>query len=92
VGVSSTCDACGAPVPIVTVIRAPERSEPRVDPQCQGRPLLLRIPDAARELQIGVTRLYELLNSGEIRRIKVGANAVRVPVTELDAYIARKLG
>jgi hypothetical protein len=50
-----------------------------------ARPLLLKIPAAARELSIGHTKLYEL------QRIRLGGNATRIPYSELEAYVARKL-
>jgi excisionase family DNA binding protein len=57
----------------------------------QGGGWLMKIPEAAGELAIGVTKFYELVNAGEIRTIRLGPNAVRVPLTEIEAYIARNL-
>ena len=59
--------------------------------QAPARPLLLKVPDAAKALSVGLTKMYELINAQEIRSIRVGPNAVRVPVAEIEAYIARKL-
>ena len=50
--------------------------------------LLLRISDAARALGIGRTTLYGLIEAGEIHVVRIG-RAVRVPVTELDAFVLR---
>lgn len=56
-----------------------------------ARPLLLKIPAAARELGIGLTKMYELLRTGQIKRVRLGPNATRIPYAEIEAYIARKL-
>jgi len=69
----------------------PSRPDNAAAPQCQRHSLLLKIPEAAAELRIGLTKMYELLGSGEIRSIKVGPNATRVPYAQIEAYIARKL-
>ena len=53
---------------------------------------LLRIPDAAAELAIGRSQLYELIASGEIRAVKIGTRGVRVPATELDRFVLDRLG
>jgi excisionase family DNA binding protein len=53
------------------------------------RVLLLTIVDAARVLSIGRTTMYELVAAGEIDVVHIG-RAVRVPVTELDAFVARQ--
>jgi excisionase family DNA binding protein len=52
--------------------------------------LLLRPIEAAEQLGIGRSKIYELLASGEIPSIRVGAS-VRVPVDALRAWIARQL-
>jgi excisionase family DNA binding protein len=52
--------------------------------------LLLRPVEAAEAIGIGRSKIYELLASGEIPSIRVGAS-VRVPVDALRAWIARQL-
>lgn len=52
---------------------------------------LLRIPDAAAELSIGRSRLYELLAAGDIKAVRIGARGVRVPQSELDRFVAERL-
>lgn len=49
--------------------------------------LLLRPAEAAERLGIGRTTLYELLRSGELRSVKIGA-ARRVSATALAEYVA----
>jgi len=52
---------------------------------------LLRIPEAAAELSIGRSRLYELIAAGELRAVKIGSRGVRVPAAELDRFVADRL-
>lgn len=53
-------------------------------------PLLVDIPEACRLLSLGRTSLYELINCGDVRVIRVGRR-VLVPTAELDRVIARRL-
>jgi excisionase family DNA binding protein len=49
----------------------------------------LRVEDVAREvLNIGRTRVYELLAAGEIRSVAVGRSR-RIPESALQEYIDR---
>ena len=48
--------------------------------------LLLRIPEAAKALGLGRTKIYELITSGELPVIRVG-RAVRVSVTALQKWV-----
>ena len=50
--------------------------------------LTVRIKDACRITGIGRSKLYELIATGEIEVIKVGAITL-VPIEELRAFIAR---
>jgi excisionase family DNA binding protein len=52
---------------------------------------LLRIPEAAAELSIGRSRLYELIAAGELQAVKIGERGVRVPQSELDRFVAERL-
>jgi excisionase family DNA binding protein len=49
--------------------------------------LLLTKPDAAHRLAIGVTKLDQHINAGDIRVVRIG-RAVRVPATALDEFVA----
>ena len=53
--------------------------------------LLLRITDAARVLGVGRTTFYKLIGDGDIHVVRIG-RAVRVPLTELHAFVARQPG
>ena len=55
------------------------------------KPLLLGIREAARELGVSRDRAYELVRSGEIRSVAIGAKRL-VPRVELDRWIERALG
>ena len=52
--------------------------------------LLLRPVEAAEAIGIGRSKVYELLASGELPSIRVGAS-VRVPLDALRAWIVRQL-
>lgn len=51
---------------------------------------LLTIEDVMARLKLGRTKIYELINRGELRHIKID-RATRIPESELAALIARKL-
>jgi excisionase family DNA binding protein len=50
----------------------------------------LTIEDAATYLSLSRSRLYEMVDTGEIAAIHSG-RAVRIPVSELDAWIEQQL-
>ncbi len=53
--------------------------------------LLLTVNEAAAELHVGKATLYrQMIRTGRIRTVRIG-NAVRVPRSELEAFIAREL-
>jgi excisionase family DNA binding protein len=52
-----------------------------------GEQLLFRPDEAAQRLGIGRTKVYELMASGELRSVKIGA-ARRVSATALAAFVA----
>ena len=51
--------------------------------------LLLKVPDAARLLNISRDHCYELVARGEIPHIRLG-RAIRVPRVGLEQWIARQ--
>ena len=53
-------------------------------------PLLLRPTEAARLLGISRSKLYELLNSGEIPTLHIG-RSVRIPLAALHSWIESRL-
>lgn len=53
-----------------------------------ARRLLLTVREAAALLAIGRTKLYELIEAGQLGTVHIG-RAVRVPRAELDAFVDR---
>lgn len=51
---------------------------------------LLTVRESCKRLGISHPTLYELLNSGQIKSLKIG-RARRVPVAEIDAFVRRQL-
>ncbi|WP_341896607.1 helix-turn-helix domain-containing protein [Sphingobium sp. YR657] len=54
----------------------------------QPDPLTVRIPDAIRMTGIGRSKLYELIQSGDIEIVKIGS-ATLIPVESLRQLINR---
>jgi excisionase family DNA binding protein len=48
---------------------------------------LINIKDGARQLGVGITKMYELINTGDIPTVKIGASR-KIRQADLDAYIA----
>lgn len=55
------------------------------------KPLTVRIRDACRMTGIGRSKLYELIDSGDIEVIKIGRMTL-ISVSELEAFIAAHRG
>jgi excisionase family DNA binding protein len=51
-------------------------------------PLLYTIPEAAHVLRISRTKLYELLDTGEIESIHIGRSR-KIPADSLRSYVSR---
>ena len=56
----------------------------------ERRPLLVTVDEAAHMLRIGRTVVYQLMQEGEIRSVKIGRNR-RVVATSIGEYISRLL-
>jgi excisionase family DNA binding protein len=52
--------------------------------------LLLTVPEAAEALGVSRSVVYELMDSGDLRNIKIGRSR-RILVTSLEEFIARRL-
>jgi len=48
--------------------------------------VLLTVEDAAQALALGRTKIYELLDAGKLRSIKIG-RARRIPVDALHEFV-----
>jgi excisionase family DNA binding protein len=51
-----------------------------------ARPAGYSIPDAAAQLSVSRSHLYQLIDRGLIRRVKIGARSV-IPASEIDRLI-----
>lgn len=50
--------------------------------------LLVTVADGMRLLSVGRNAIWNLINSGELRSVKIGRSR-RIPRTEIEAYVAR---
>ena len=79
---------------MVHVIRTRRGSPSKIEEEPQGvdamqpEPLTVRIPAAIRMTGIGRSKLYELIQSGDIEIVKIGA-ATLIPVDSLRQLINR---
>jgi excisionase family DNA binding protein len=48
--------------------------------------LLYKMPEAARVLNLGLTKTYELVNSGKLRSVHVG-RSIRIPADALTQLV-----
>lgn len=57
----------------------------------EGAPqrLLLRIPEAAEQLGIGRTKIYEMISKGELPAIRIG-RAVRISASALRKWVEER--
>lgn len=49
-------------------------------------PLLIGIPEAAKRLGIGRSKLYELIKAREINLVRIGSRAL-IPMATLNAFV-----
>jgi len=56
-----------------------------------GPPLTLTYKEACTKLGVTISQLYRLMKNKEIRALELGPQVRRIPMTELDAYLARKM-
>lgn len=55
----------------------------------QGQALLVRVDEAASMLGVGMTTIYRLIRSRDLRAVKIGT-ATRIATDELRAFVARR--
>ena len=53
-------------------------------------PKVYTVKEAAKLLQVGINRVYELINSGALKVIRLGY--IKVPAVEIDNFIERYTG
>lgn len=79
---------------MVHIIKARRRAEAIPSTPVDGQqaivlePLTVRIPDAVRMTGIGRSKLYELIQSGDIAIVKIGASTL-IPIESLRELIDR---
>lgn len=54
-----------------------------------GEPLLFTYEEARLKLGVSLSQLYKLMRAGEIRSLELGPQVRRIPMSELEAYVAR---
>ena len=54
-----------------------------------GEPLMLTYKEAAFKISVSVSFLYELLRDGVIRKLELGPQTMRIPLSECEAYLDR---
>ena len=67
---------------------APARPAPRLPVVCPSR---LTYREAALKLGVSLSSLYRLMNAGEIQSIELGPQVMRIELSELEAFVARKI-
>ena len=72
-------------------VAAPEREQPGADVAHPGPPILAVSPRAAgRCLGVGHDAVYQLLNEGRLRSVKLGRRRL-IPVSELQRFLREEL-
>ena len=62
------------------------------DKETQATPkLLLRVPEAAEALALSRAKVYQMLASGQLKSVKIGA-ATRIPIGALQRLVAQLCG
>lgn len=54
-----------------------------------GEPLLLTYKEAAKKIGVSLSKLYQLLRDGEIRKLVLGPQERRIALDECEAYVDR---
>ena len=63
--------------------------EAQSPPVSSGRRLAVRVPEAARLLDIGRSKCYDLIRRGELPAIRIG-KTVRVPLKALQDWVEQQ--
>lgn len=53
-------------------------------------PLAHRVPDACNRIGVGKSTLYELIQAGEIKPLKIGSRTL-IPESELQKLLAKRM-
>ena len=63
-------------------------ASPDLEPQDDPKRTLLTVEEAAKRLNIGRTKTYSLVRSGQIGSVQIG-KLRRIPADEVESYAAR---
>ena len=55
-----------------------------------GEPLMLTYKEASKKINVSMSWLYHLMREGEIRKLELGPQTMRIPMSECVAYLDRK--
>jgi excisionase family DNA binding protein len=58
--------------------------------EMDSTPVLLRVDEVARLLQISRSLAYQLVASGALPAVRLGARQIRIPSAALDAWLFRR--
>ncbi len=47
---------------------------------------LLNVPEACEQLRIGKTRLYQIMNAGQIKAVRIGKRTL-IPAASIEEFI-----
>ena len=81
------CPACGHQLLIVDLPAPTAAPSPGQDANA-SEPLMLRVSDAARLLNVSRSTMYQLVTNGDVNVIRIG-RSVRVPRAELVRLVDR---
>ena len=53
---------------------------------------IMTIPEVSEALYIGKNRVYELLQSGELKGFRIGQRTWKIPRESVELYVRKKAG
>ncbi len=54
------------------------------------KPMVVGVGDAMKMLSIGRTKLYDLINTGELKTVRIGSRTL-IKVADIEAFIEKNL-
>ena len=52
---------------------------------------MLTYKQAAKKINVSLSKLYLLMRAGEIQNVQLGPQVMRIPLSECEAYTARRI-
>lgn len=56
----------------------------------QERKQWMKVPDAAEYFDVPRSRMYELIQAGELPAVRIGQRSIRVNVREIERFLKEK--